>query len=328
MWHEHSDSDLSWVQALGDISQGSGRLSCRKTTHRVQRVSTCPWRGAWCPCRWCVARTQIKAPQARHVREVDHASIRDAPAETQVEHFKLGQAFRDVLEGQVRQLLTILQGQVFQTEAALRRAAGHTSQVPYAHIRHMPAAPQIKAFESVQTPRNEQQARVRDVTAAAQFQHLQVFQILRLFCLNWSPWSACKGSDWAPSGKGSPARTRAPGRYPLSYSSRSDSSSRCWASPGSRSWGCVAGWGSERAGCPALGGWGTGTDSLASDAAWLPPPSTQTCGRMRLSTPCTLGPLCLCPSRPSSWKSWLKSLGRDTRCASPSSKRAQENKRR
>lgn len=170
---------LELVQALRDISQALVAYLVAK--RHVESRESQRAHGEVHDARVAdvVARTQIKAPQARHVREVDHASIRDAPAETQVEHFELGQAFRNVLEGQVRQLLAILQGQVFQTEAALRRAPGHASQVPYAHIRNMPAAPQIKTFESVQTPRDEQQARVRDVTAAAQFQHLQVFQILR-----------------------------------------------------------------------------------------------------------------------------------------------------
>ena len=42
----------------------------------------------------------------------------------------------------------------------------------------MPAAAQVKALESVQAPGNEQQARVCDVAATPEFEHLQVFEVL------------------------------------------------------------------------------------------------------------------------------------------------------
>lgn len=84
---------LELVQALRDISQALVAYLVAK--RHVEPGESQRAHGEVHDARVAdvVARAQIKAPQARHVREVDHASVRDAPAETQVEHFELSQTF-------------------------------------------------------------------------------------------------------------------------------------------------------------------------------------------------------------------------------------------
>lgn len=83
-----------------------------------------------------------------------------------------------MLEGQICQLLAVLQGELLQGQTALCGAAGHAGQVTDAHVGHVPAAAQVKALESVQAPGHEQQARVCDVATPPKFKHLQVFEVL------------------------------------------------------------------------------------------------------------------------------------------------------
>lgn len=83
-----------------------------------------------------------------------------------------------MLEGQICQLLAVLQGELLQGQTALCGAAGHAGQVTDAHVGHVPAAAQVKALESVQAPGHEQQARVCDVATPPKFKNLQVFEVL------------------------------------------------------------------------------------------------------------------------------------------------------
>lgn len=137
------------VQALGDVSQTL--VPYLVTEGHVQPGEPQRAHGQVHDARVTdvVARAQVKAPEAGHVREVDHTCVRDPATETQVENSELSQALRDVLEGQIRKFLTVLQRQVFQVETALRCAAGHARQVPDAHVRHMPAAAEVEALEPV-----------------------------------------------------------------------------------------------------------------------------------------------------------------------------------
>lgn len=110
---------------------------------------------------------------------MDHACIRYASTEAEVEHFELVETLGDVFERQIRELLAVLQGQLLQGQASFRGAASHPGYVPDAHVRHMPAAAQVEALEFVQPPGDQQQARVGDVAASPQVKRLQVFEVLR-----------------------------------------------------------------------------------------------------------------------------------------------------
>lgn len=170
---------LELIETLGDVRQALVAHFIAK--RHVQPVQPQSAHGKMHDARVAdvIARPQVQSPQLGHVRQVDHPRVRDAAAKAQVQDLQLVQALGDVLERQVRQLLTVLQGQVLQAEAALRGAAGHAGQVPDAHVGHVPAAPQVQAFELVEAPGDEQQPRVGDVTTPAEIQQFQVFQILR-----------------------------------------------------------------------------------------------------------------------------------------------------
>ena len=109
---------------------------------------------------------------------MQEAGVRDAPTEAEVEEPQARQSLGDALQGQVRELLAVLQRELLQAQAALGPPAHHACQVPDAHIREMAAAVEIEALEVLQGPGNEQEAGAGDVAAAAQLQHLQALEVL------------------------------------------------------------------------------------------------------------------------------------------------------
>lgn len=158
------------VQALRDVSQAL--VAHFVTKWHVQPVQPQSAHGKMHDA--CIADViagaQVKSPELGHVWQMDHAGVGNSAAEAQVQDFQLVEALGNVLERQIGEFLTVLQGEMLQTQASLRGAARHAGQVPDAHVWNVPAASQVQAFEVMKAPSDEQQPRVGDVTTPTEIQ--------------------------------------------------------------------------------------------------------------------------------------------------------------
>ena len=116
--------------------------------------------------RHVVARPQVEAPQATHLGQRLHPGVGDVGAEAEVEAVH-SEAGGDVSEGEVADLLTVLEDQLVQV-SRLR------AELLDAGVCHLPARPEVQSPQLAQPPGHQLEAEVGYPGAAAQSESLEV----------------------------------------------------------------------------------------------------------------------------------------------------------
>lgn len=125
-----------------------------------------------------VAGSEVELAQAGHPGEVFNPGIGDAHAEREIYRLERGQADRYVPKRLVAEPLAILETEVLQREVSVGGLAIQSGQMGDALIRYVPAASQIETSQSLETPGDQEEAGVGDIAATAEFQVLEVLQVL------------------------------------------------------------------------------------------------------------------------------------------------------
>ena len=150
------------------MSQGPVRHSVTEGEVQCLESNTALGQVAHSDVGHVVTGAQVETPQTNHLRQGLHPGVGDVGTEAEVEAVD-PDAGGDVPEGEVTDLLAVLEVEVLEVEGLLLGA-----ELRYAGVSHLPAGPEVQPPQPPQPRGHQLQAEVRDPSTPVQPQALYV----------------------------------------------------------------------------------------------------------------------------------------------------------